>query len=125
MSVWDRREFLRRTALGSAAAAASSVVYVTNPKPRERPVSRSLTTFASVISPNGAKASSRSSVVVAQASPPQNSLLLMVNSFTVQPTRRHAEAVLQFDPEFPEELDCTDWYRSHKLGVDSSPKRVK
>ena len=79
-----------------AELAASSVVNVTNPKPRERPVSRSDTTFASVTSPKGVNASRRSSVVVAQARPPQNSLLLMVNSFTVQPTRRRAEAVLQF-----------------------------
>ena len=63
-------------------------------------------------------------VVVAHASPPQNSLLLMANSFTAQPTRRHAEAVLQFEPDLPEELDCTAWYRSHKLGVDSSAKRI-
>src|SRR6185295_7869824 len=57
----------------------ASSVNVTKPKPRLRPVSRSLTTFASTIEPHASNAALRPSLVVAHASPPTNTFFF-VNS---------------------------------------------
>ncbi|KRY74075.1 hypothetical protein T11_6115, partial [Trichinella zimbabwensis] len=53
-----------------ASLMAFSLLKVTNPKPLDLPVSRSLMIFDSMISPKGAKALSSASLSVAQASPP-------------------------------------------------------
>lgn len=56
-----------------ARSAAAGSANVTNPKPRERPLSRSLMIFASDTSPKRAKASFSRSSVVPHDSPPTNS----------------------------------------------------
>ncbi|KAG0622821.1 hypothetical protein M758_3G126100 [Ceratodon purpureus] len=53
---------------------APSSAKVTNPKPRERPVSRSVITLLCTTSPKGRKTSSRRPSVVAQANPPTKHL---------------------------------------------------
>lgn len=57
-----------------AFCAASSVPNVTKPNPRERPVSRSLMTRASSISPNCSNAARSASLSVFQLKPPINNL---------------------------------------------------
>jgi len=59
---------------------------VTNPKPRDRPVSRSAITLASVISPNCANASCSPSSVVSQLRLPTNSFLLIAPIFLSGPS---------------------------------------
>lgn len=58
-----------------AAVAAPSSAMVTKPKPRERPVSRSVITTASSTVPCGSKAARRLSLLVAQARPPTKSFV--------------------------------------------------
>ncbi len=72
--------------LDIAVFASSSFVKVTNPNPRERPVSRSVITLASVISPKDANAWRRPSSVVSQLSPPTNNFFAIL--FTAPFLRR-------------------------------------
>src|SRR5882724_10393704 len=60
--------------LFAAASASSALVISTKPNPRERPVSRSVTTVADSTPPAAAKSSRRPSSVVAKDNPPINSL---------------------------------------------------
>src|SRR5690606_38318220 len=62
-----------------AACAALPSENVTKPKPRDRPVSRSVMTFASTTSPKRSKASRRPSSLVFQLRPPTNNLLPIVS----------------------------------------------
>jgi hypothetical protein len=55
-----------------ARSASSSVDISTNPKPRERPVSRSVITRAELTIPKRANASRRLSFEVVNESPPTN-----------------------------------------------------
>src|SRR5204862_6806034 len=57
-----------------ACSASSGVAISTNPKPRERPVSRSVTTLADSTAPHAANASRRRSLEVEKERPPTNSL---------------------------------------------------
>src|SRR5687768_16547729 len=61
-----------------ADSASSGVAISTKPKPRERPVSRSVTTLADSTLPQAAKASRSRSVEVEKESPPTKSLTAMV-----------------------------------------------
>src|SRR5437870_9305274 len=64
------------------AFSASSVVAIsTKPKPRERPVSRSVITAADITSPKRAKAPRRPSLEVENERPPTNSFTDMTCSF--------------------------------------------
>jgi hypothetical protein len=64
------------------ARSASSVVAIsTKPKPRERPVSRSVITAAESTVPNRAKAARNPSLEVENDSPPTNSFTDMTGSF--------------------------------------------
>jgi hypothetical protein len=64
------------------ARSASSVVAIsTNPKPRERPVSRSVMTAAESTAPKRAKAARNPSVDVENERPPTNSFTDMPGSF--------------------------------------------
>src|SRR5207245_10922770 len=65
--------FRRRMACSASAGVAIS----TNPKPRDRPVSRSVTTLADSTAPAAAKASRRRSVEVENERPPTKSLTAM------------------------------------------------
>src|SRR5882724_13163301 len=58
----------------TAASASSALAISTKPNPRERPVSRSVTTVADSTPPAAAKSSRRPSSVVAKDNPPINSL---------------------------------------------------
>src|SRR4029078_12521320 len=60
-----------------ACSASSGVAISTNPKPRERPVSRSVTTLADSTLPTAAKASRRRSLEVEKDKPPTKSLTAM------------------------------------------------
>src|SRR5207249_2391265 len=60
-----------------ACSASSGVAISTNPKPRDRPVSRSVTTLADSTVPAPAKASRRRSVEVENERPPMKSLTAM------------------------------------------------
>src|SRR5437773_1481022 len=60
-----------------ACSASSGVAISTNPKPRERPVSRSVTTLADSTLPAAAKASRRRSLEVEKDKPPTKSLTAM------------------------------------------------
>ena len=66
-----------------ARVADSASLYVTKPKPRERPVSRSVTTLASTMSPQPAKAFCSSSLVVFQLRLPTNSFVLLFFFFSL------------------------------------------
>jgi hypothetical protein len=64
------------------ARSASSVVAIsTNPKPRDRPVSRSVMTAAESTAPNRANAARRLSVEVEKERPPTNSFTDMTAPF--------------------------------------------
>jgi hypothetical protein len=64
------------------ARSASSVEAIsTKPKPRDRPVSRSVITAAESTAPNRANVSRRRSVEVENDRPPTNSLTDIQNSF--------------------------------------------
>jgi len=56
-----------------ALSASSAVAISTNPKPRERPVSRSVITIAEFTGPNRANASRSPSLAVENERPPTNS----------------------------------------------------
>src|SRR5262245_64812874 len=60
-----------------ACSASSGVANSTNQKPRERPVSRSVTTLADSTQPTAAKASRRRSLEVEKDKPPTKSLTAM------------------------------------------------
>src|SRR5437867_7451872 len=60
-----------------ACSASSGVAISTNPKPRDRPVSRSVTTLADSTLPTAAKASRRRSLEVEKERPPTKSLTAM------------------------------------------------
>src|SRR2546428_691020 len=60
-----------------ACSASSGVAISTNPKPRDRPVSRSVTTLADSTAPAAEKASRRRSVEVENERPPTKSLTAM------------------------------------------------
>src|SRR5919206_1746543 len=60
-----------------ACSASSGVAISTKPKPRERPVSRSVTTAADSTVPVAAKTSRRRSLEVEKDSPPTKSLTAM------------------------------------------------
>src|SRR5262245_5048406 len=60
-----------------ACSASSGVAISTNPKPRERPVSRSVTTLADSTLPTAANASRRRSLEVEKDKPPMKSLTAM------------------------------------------------
>src|SRR4029450_13579987 len=60
-----------------ACSASSGVAISTNPKPRERPVSRSVTTLADSTLPTAAKASRRRSLEVEKDKPPTKSFTAM------------------------------------------------
>src|SRR5437763_2523232 len=57
-----------------ACSASSGAAISTNPKPRERPVSRSVTTLADSTAPHAANASRRRSLEVEKERPPTNNL---------------------------------------------------
>ena len=70
-----------------ALTAFSSFAKVTNPNPRDRPVSRSVITLASAISPNRENAPCRPSSVVSQLNPPTNNFFdIPTGSPTVAPS---------------------------------------
>src|SRR5215470_679319 len=60
-----------------ACSASSGVAISTNPKPRERPVSRSVTTLADSTPPTAANASRKRSLDVENDRPPTKSLTAM------------------------------------------------
>src|SRR5574341_144752 len=60
-----------------ACSASSGVAISTNPKPRDRPVSRSVTTLADSTLPTAAKASRRRSLEVEKDRPPTKSFTAM------------------------------------------------
>ena len=60
-----------------ACSASSGVAISTNPKPRERPVSRSVTTAADSTLPTAAKTSRSRSLEVEKDNPPTKSLTAM------------------------------------------------
>src|SRR2546430_4304653 len=64
-------------ALPISCSASSGVAISTNPKPRDRPVSRSVTTLADSTVPAAAKASRRPSLEVENERPPMKSLTAM------------------------------------------------
>src|SRR5215831_4285815 len=63
--------------LATASLASSAVAISTNPNPRDRPVSRSVTTLADSTEPILAKASRRRSLEVEKERLPMNSLTAM------------------------------------------------
>src|SRR5207302_3770656 len=73
--------FRRRT----ASLASSEVVISTNPKPRDRPESRSVTTLAESTPPTAANASRRRSLDVENESPPTKSLTATTHSLLSLP----------------------------------------
>jgi len=71
-----------------AAWAAPPSAKVTNPNPRDRPVSRSVMTLASTTSPKRPKASRSPSSLVSQLRPPTKSLLPIFSSSSHRPNHR-------------------------------------
>ena len=74
-----------------AFSASSSLAISTNPKPRDRPVSRSVMTAADWTGPKRAKAARSPSVEVVNARPPTNNLTAAMRTLLSKlPCERHS-----------------------------------
>src|SRR5262245_66232421 len=77
-----------------ACSASSGVAISTKPKPRERPVSRSVTTLADSTLPTAAKASRRRSFEVENDRPPTKSFTAMEGLLLTAKERDQTEYTL-------------------------------
>src|SRR5947208_8569278 len=99
------------------AFSASSVVAIsTKPKPRERPVSRSVITAADITSPKRAKAPRRPSLEVENERPPTNSFTDMTCSFRL-PGRDY--------PEYSPRVWPLQRSSTHDAAHESGPPRQR
>src|SRR5439155_7393681 len=86
-----------------ACSASSGVAISTKPKPRDRPVSRSVTTLADSTLPAAAKASRRRSLEVENARPPTKSLTAMAGLLLTARKQSEYTLVTVFrEPNLPE-----------------------
>src|SRR5437867_13273811 len=86
-----------------ACSASSGVAISTKPKPRDRPVSRSVTTLADSTLPAAAKASRRRSLEVENARPPTKSFTAMAGLLLTARKQSEYTLVTVFrEPNLPE-----------------------